>query len=296
MNSASLQFCFAQSLCRGLRECEQFAVHIAAIDKILFKRFLGADRLLLTRRHDRSTIDTGGTIACPPRVPPKNWFDVPVMCETQIRDSPNSDFVQSAKGLFADTRYDGNRQWIQLLVAIVRSNDGKPVRFVQIGCDFRDQLVFGNADRCRQASALVDRLFDALRNVDACPMQCFAGSNIQKRLIERQTFDQRREFPKNLENFCGDLLVSRHSQCHADQVRAAPQCLAHWHCRAHTKLADFVACGGNDSSVAATAHNHRFAAKFRVVALFNRSVERIHIDMQYCACRGSHNTSCHAQQ
>jgi hypothetical protein len=47
----------------------------------------------------------------------------------------------------------------------------------------------------------------------------------------------------------------------------------------HTELARFVARSGDDTALARAADGNRLAAQLRVVALFDRCVERIHIDM-----------------
>ena len=47
----------------------------------------------------------------------------------------------------------------------------------------------------------------------------------------------------------------------------------------HAELAHLVAGGRDGAAFARSADRDRFAAQFRVVALFDRRVERIHVDM-----------------
>src|SRR6267143_475816 len=47
----------------------------------------------------------------------------------------------------------------------------------------------------------------------------------------------------------------------------------------HAELPRFVACGRNDASFARSADRDRLPAQLRIVTLFDRCVERIHVDM-----------------
>jgi hypothetical protein len=55
----------------------------------------------------------------------------------------------------------------------------------------------------------------------------------------------------------------------------------------NTELADFVTGGGYDPAAIDAADDDGFAGGFRVVALFNRCIERIHVNMKNSA---SHKT------
>jgi hypothetical protein len=47
----------------------------------------------------------------------------------------------------------------------------------------------------------------------------------------------------------------------------------------HAELPRFVACGCDDTSFARSADRDRLPAQLRIVTLFDRRVERIHVDM-----------------
>jgi len=47
----------------------------------------------------------------------------------------------------------------------------------------------------------------------------------------------------------------------------------------HAELPRFVACGCDDTSFARSADRDRLPAQLRIVTLFDRCVERIHVDM-----------------
>jgi len=54
------------------------------------------------------------------------------------------------------------------------------------------------------------------------------------------------------------------------------------------EFADFVTGGGYDSAAIDAADDDRFACGFGVVALYNRCIERIHVNMKNSATTGSH--------
>ena len=47
----------------------------------------------------------------------------------------------------------------------------------------------------------------------------------------------------------------------------------------HAELARFVTCGRNNTAFPRSADCNRFPAQLRIVALFDRCVECIHVDM-----------------
>src|SRR5262249_47725496 len=62
-----------------------------------------------------------------------------------------------------------------------------------------------------------------------------------------------------------------------------PQSCAHGHRRVDAKFSDFVTRGGDDTAAVDAAHDNGFPRNLWVVALFDRCVERIHVNMQNCA-------------
>jgi len=47
----------------------------------------------------------------------------------------------------------------------------------------------------------------------------------------------------------------------------------------HSERARFVTCRRDDAAFARSADRHRFAAQLGIIALFDRRVERVHVDM-----------------
>jgi hypothetical protein len=102
---------------------------------------------------------------------------------------------------------------------------------------------------------------------------------IEIRLVERQWLDYRRVFGEDLPNFQRDRLVGVKPRLDKDQVGASPLGGDRRHRGMHAELPRFVACGRDDAAFARSADRDRLAAQLRIIALFDRCIERIHIDM-----------------
>src|ERR1700730_13758486 len=77
----------------------------------------------------------------------------------------------------------------------------------------------------------------------------------------------------------GDRLVDLEARLDKDQIWTLPLRGDRRHRRAHTELARLIACRRDDAALPRSTHGDRLAAQFRVVALFDRRVERIHVDV-----------------
>src|SRR5260370_39766677 len=84
----------------------------------------------------------------------------------------------------------------------------------------------------------------------------------------------------------GCLFVTHEIRRNEDRFWAQPFSTDCWHCRAHTELPRLIRSGAYNRPVAFPSDNNRFAAQMRIVALFDRSVERVHVHMNelslYC--------------
>jgi hypothetical protein len=159
------------------------------------------------------------------------------------------------------------------------SDDEEPVRLAVIRGEFGEKLVVGDAGRSRQLGfgpdPCPDFFGDLCRRDDA--LEVFG--DIEIRLVERQWLDDRRVFGENLPDLQRDRLVSVEPRRNEDQIRAFPLGCDRRHRRMHAELARFIACGRNDTAFARSADRDRLPAQFRIVALFDRCVERIHVYM-----------------
>ena len=77
-----------------------------------------------------------------------------------------------------------------------------------------------------------------------------------------------------------DRFVDPEAWFHEDQVHTLPLAVTEGRGRSDAEFAGFVAGGGHEARVrAGSADRDRLAALIRIVALFDRSVERVHINV-----------------
>src|SRR5690606_23745778 len=74
-------------------------------------------------------------------------------------------------------------------------------------------------------------------------------------------------------------LIDVEARPHKDEAGTLPKCRDRCHGGVDTKLAGFIACRRDDASRFAMPHRDRHPPKFRVVALLDRGIEGIHVDV-----------------
>lgn len=103
---------------------------------------------------------------------------------------------------------------------------------------------------------------------------------IQKRFVQAQWLDQRRERKEDVTNLPPDLGVVLHPNGKKDALRTEPPRRRCCHSAVDAELAGFVGRGANDASALDAANDHRLATQFGVVTLFHGRIKGVHIDMQ----------------
>src|SRR4030088_3138384 len=74
------------------------------------------------------------------------------------------------------------------------AQQGKSTRLVEVGGELRQELVFRQADRHRDADLVLDRAREAgERTGGRAAVQPLGAGKIEERLVDRQRLDQRRE-------------------------------------------------------------------------------------------------------
>ena len=169
------------------------------------------------------------------------------------------------------------------------------VGFVEVRGDLGDELVAGDTDGSRQLRRISDVGTDAARDADGITEQADAGRDVEKGLVEGEALHFGRDAPKYFEDLLRDIAVVVQTGVYANRVGATLQRFAHWHCRAHAKLARLVACGRNDTTLPLTTDEYGLSRKLGVIALLDRGIERVHIDVQDGALVVHRPTSCAGQ-
>ena len=138
-----------------------------------------------------------------------------------------------------------------------------------------EELVVGDARRSSEfgfgADLRADFFRDFRRRNDA--LEVFG--NIEIRLVKRQRLDDRRVFGEDLSDLERDRFVDVEPGTYKDQIRAFSPGDHRRHRGVHAELSCFVARGRDDAAFARTTDRDRLSAQLRIVALFDRCVERI---------------------
>ena len=109
-------------------------------------------------------------------------------------------------------------------------------------------------------------------------MQPLGAGEVEERLVDRQRLDQRRQRQHPLAHRAADLDIFRHVRLDDGGVRAELQRLEHRHRRADAVGARDVAAGRDHAALAA-ADDQRLVGESWVVALLDRGVEGVAVDM-----------------
>ena len=172
-----------------------------------------------------------------------------------------------------------------------RSHSGsdyeEPVRLAVIRGKLGEELVVGDAGRGRELGFGADPCPDFFRDLCRRDDALEVFGDIKIRLVERQWLDDRRVFGEDLPDLERDRLVDVEPRLYENQIRAFSLSRERRHRGAHAELARFVARGRDDAAFPRSADRDRLPTQRRIVALFDRCVERIHVDMDDLArsCR-----------
>src|SRR5262249_25427227 len=159
------------------------------------------------------------------------------------------------------------------------------VRLAVIGGKLRQEFVVGDPGRGIETGFGLDLLADPQRDVPGQWNALQVLGDVEIGLIERKRLDDRRVLGENVADLPADLLVDLEAWPYEDQVRALAFRRYRRHRRADSELSGLVACRCNDAALRRTADRNRLAAKLRIISLFDRRVERVHVDVDDLAMR-----------
>jgi hypothetical protein len=156
---------------------------------------------------------------------------------------------------------------------------GKAARLVHVGGNLGQELVAGQPDRHRDADVALDLAGKARQYFcgDHAVNPLGAGE-IQKRLVDRQRLDQRRQRLHGMAHLAADPDIFRHVGRNHDRGRTQRQRLEHRHRRAHAKRPGDVARRRYHAALAA-ADDDRLVGDIWIVAFLDGGVERVAIDV-----------------
>ena len=208
----------------------------------------------------------------------------------EIPDRLDPEVAQHRRGLLAHAPQARDRQRCEERGLVARWHDDEPVRLAQVRADLRDELGGRHADRCGEPHLGVDRVLDRARDRLPVTEQLTRPGDVEKRLVDRDRLDGRREPPEDRHHLAARLLVAAAVDWQEDPLGAQAAGGPQRHRRVDAELAGLVACGTDDAPLVGSAatDDHRLAAERRVVALLDRGEERIEVDVEDRQGRGAH--------
>jgi hypothetical protein len=114
-------------------------------------------------------------------------------------------------------------------------------------------------------------------------MQALGAGQIDKRFVDRQWLDERRELKQQPAHLASHARIFLHVRRDDGRVRTRGERLEHRHSRMHAIGAGNVAAGRDDAAFAA-ADNQRLVGELRIVPLLDRGIEGIAVDMRDRQC------------
>ena len=171
--------------------------------------------------------------------------------------------------------------WIQKLLNTIFRDFDKAIWFVEVAGDLGKELVRRDTDRCDKLRLVPDVLLNPAADFGSRAEQFLAAASVEERFIQRKRFDQRRVSIEYFSNLPRNRRVMVHPNGQHNSSRAVANCSRHRQRAVNAIFSRDVVGGRNDTSTfVRTADHDRLADKFRAIALFNRRVKRIHVDMQ----------------
>ncbi len=198
------------------------------------------------------------------------------MKPSHVGHSVDAAIVELRRRLDADAPQPLDGQRMKERELLFGRNHEKPVGLGDAACDLREELGAGDANGDRKADALEDPGAKADCDLGRRSRQPAEATDVEKGLVDRDAFDERRRVVEHLEHGLAGFGVRVHAGRDHDRLRAEEARLPSAHRRVHAERLRLVARREHD----APAHDHRTALQRGVVALLDRRVERVEVGME----------------
>ena len=270
----------AQAGCDAIALREQDTRQLGLVADVAVKRRLGGNALRFTLGMDRSVVAALRQSPQTQAILAEAQEGLPLVDPLQIADHAKARALQPLPPHPADPPQAFDALPGEPGFRFVPRKKSKAARLVDLGGHFRQKLAIAEADRDRDANLDLDapgeagQRFRRPRSIGS-----LAAAEIKKSLVDRQRLDQRRELHHPRSNFAPDAGIFGHVGWEHDRVRAKRPGPRHRHRRAHPERPGDVAASRNDAARPRPADDQGLVIEARVVALFDRGVEGVAVDM-----------------
>ena len=160
-------------------------------------------------------------------------------------------------------------------------NDDQPVRLLQIRCHLGQELIWRQSGGDGQLQVFANPAFYFPGNIKRRSKNQLHTGKIEKRLVQRQRFNERRIVGQNRHDLRRNRSILIMVTGNENSLRTLPTGCFHRHRRLHAKFPRFIRRSRHNAAPTDSAYDERLAAILRMIALLDRSVKGIHIHMQY---------------
>ena len=198
----------------------------------------------------------------------------------QLANGEDAAFFQPRLGLAPDAPQAPDGHGVEEGTNAVRRHGNEPGRFLRIRSQLGEELVVRHTDAGLQASTLEDAVTHDPTDGLAVTEQAKTGRDVEKGLVQGQTFDLRRDVVEHFEHLARHLTVPRHSWPDVVCARAESTGTRHGHGGVHTEFTRRVTGGRHHPSRSQTADDHRTVCKARIIVDFHGCIEGIHVHVE----------------
>ena len=184
--------------------------------------------------------------------------------------------VQPARGGGADAPQPFDREGVEEGDLLVGLDDQEAVGLRDRARDLGEELRSRDADGDAQSDVLEDVAAEADGDLGRRPGDPLEPSNVEERLVDRQSLDERRRVVEHAEHRSARIDVGVEARRDDDRLRAEPARLRSSHRSPDAEGLRLVARRQHDPA----ADDHGPSAQPRVVALLDRREERVEIRVQ----------------
>ncbi len=232
-------------------------------------------------RHDRTLVHAVSELAQPVRQAAHCRMEIIHVGTADVHEPFDPVCTQFLRRHGPDAPQGIHRQLLEKWLDLLGADDRETIGLFPSGRDLCQKLVGGDAGGCGQLRLGADALLEPPGHRRPERFAPRVLGHVEIRFVERHRFDQGRDLAEDREHCRRCRLVTGEVGTDDRQRGAQPDGLRHRHRRVNTEHARLVAGGGHDTAlVGAATDDDGSAAKRRIVALLDRRVEGIHVDVK----------------
>ena len=262
----------------GLADPLQLGGERGFVGEVLEEGVLGADRLPRPVGLDLPVAEAAGEVVIIVAAGAEIVGEEGAALSAKVGAGDDSEARHLLRGLRADAVEARDRKRSDERLALARRHHAQAVRLVLVAGKLGEELVVGDPGRGGEAGLGADPGADLLGDDggDADPLQVLGDVEIG--LVERERLDQLRIVGEDRADLLGDGAIGIEARLDEDEPGAAALRARRGHGRADAIVARLVA-RRSDHAAHSAADRDRLAAQRRIVALLDRGVEGVHVDM-----------------